>query len=337
MFGNLCSKKSEILLLRHLKVVKSGNCSEKTSEWFTEDAKCSFENSAEKHFAKSQNVFCSKSWNVIKEVSFGIFHSHQNKLLFRYVEGSFDNRAEFSPSKARISFWLISKKDRKCKEFFSKTIFRSKNSSVHEECSFEKTLPKFLRWKSQHLLLISRKDSNYEKCSENVLKGDAKCSFDNNAEKTSQEVQKFLALNPELIKNKIFFHRNLIHYKLIICTNGIRFWQTYQNFSKSSESLMLESQKKHEKFCFNREYFNLKMTLCACRSQFWQPYWIIYSAKSLFFMPKVKNYEKVKKIFANTSFSSKNSSVQIDGSLTNFSKFYPAKVQTFVAQIPKGC
>ena len=177
---------SKFLLLRHLKGARSKNCSEKTSEWYTEDAKCNFDNSAEKHFAKSQNVFCSKSGNVIKKVSFGNFHSHQNKLLFRYVEGSFDNRAEFSPSKARIFFWLNSRKDRKCKEFFSKTNFRSKNSSVHEECSFEKTVPKFLGRLSQHLLFISRKGSKYEKCSENVSEwssGDAKCNFENQCRK----------------------------------------------------------------------------------------------------------------------------------------------------------
>ena len=177
---------SKFLLLRHLKGARSETCSGKTSEWYTEDATCSFGNSAEEHFAKSQNVFCSKSGNVIKKVSFGNFHSHQNKLLFRYVEGSFDNRAEVSPSKARIFFWLMSKKDRKCKEFFSKASFRSKNSSVHKECSFEKTVPKFLGRISQHLLLISRKGSKHEKCSEIVSEWsswDAKCNFETNAEK----------------------------------------------------------------------------------------------------------------------------------------------------------
>ena len=79
-------QKSKYFLLGFLKGGKNENCSEKTSEWYTEDAKCSFDNSAEKHFAKSQNFFCSKSGNVIKKVSFGNFHSHQNKLLFRYVE-----------------------------------------------------------------------------------------------------------------------------------------------------------------------------------------------------------------------------------------------------------
>ena len=95
-------------------------------------------------------------------------------------------------------------------------------------------------------------------------------------------------------KKPFFFDRNLIHYKMIICTKEMRCWQTYQNFSKSSEKLIIESQKKHGKFLSNRQYFNLKMTLCACRIQFWQRYWIFYSAKSLFFMPKVKNYRKVK-------------------------------------------
>ena len=49
-------------------MLKNENYSEKTSEWFTEDAKCSFDNSAEIQFAKCQNVFCSKSGNVIKKV-----------------------------------------------------------------------------------------------------------------------------------------------------------------------------------------------------------------------------------------------------------------------------
>ena len=184
---------SKFLLLRHLKGARSENCSEKTSEWYTEDAKCSFDNSAGKHFAKSQNVFCSKSGNVIKKVSFGNFHFHQNKLLFRYVEGSFDNRAEFSPSKARFFFWLKSKKDRKCKEFFSKTSFRSKNSSVHEECCFEETVSKFLGQISQHLLLITCKSSKHKKCWENVSEwssGDAKCHFETNAENNTPKILK---------------------------------------------------------------------------------------------------------------------------------------------------
>ena len=131
---------SKFLLLRHLKGARSENCSEKTSEWYTEDAKWSFDNSAEKHFAKSQNVFCSKSGNVIKKVSFRNFHSHQNKLLFRYVEGSFDNRAEFSPSKGRNFFWLNSIKDRKCKNFFQRLNFAqnirlyTKNAVLKKQC-----------------------------------------------------------------------------------------------------------------------------------------------------------------------------------------------------------
>ena len=53
-------------------MLKNENYSEKTSEWFTEDAKCSFDNSAEIQFVKCQNVFCSKSGNVIKKsLSFG--------------------------------------------------------------------------------------------------------------------------------------------------------------------------------------------------------------------------------------------------------------------------
>ena len=65
--SNPLLQNSKFLLLRHLKGARSENCSEKTSEWYTEDEKCTFDNSAEKHFAKNQNVFCSKSGNVIKK------------------------------------------------------------------------------------------------------------------------------------------------------------------------------------------------------------------------------------------------------------------------------
>ena len=111
-----------------------------------------------------------------------------------------------------------------CKMIFSSTVFRSIYSSVHEECSFEKTVPRFLRRISQHLLLISRKCSKNKKCWENVWEsstGDAKCNFDNNAEKTLPEVPKISAPTPEIIKNYIF-NRNLSDYEIDKRTRGFR-------------------------------------------------------------------------------------------------------------------
>ena len=111
-------QKSHYLLLRYLKGVKSENRTAKTSEWCTEDAKCSFDNSAEKHFAKIKAFSALNPEMLQKHLSFENFESPQNKLLFPYVEGSLDNHANFSPSKARTFFWLNSKNDRKRKKNF---------------------------------------------------------------------------------------------------------------------------------------------------------------------------------------------------------------------------
>ena len=106
-------------------------------------SKIQFWQQCSKNFAKTQNVFCSKSGNLSNKIlSLGNFLFSQNKLLFTYVEGSVDNRAESSPSKARI-FLIKFQKWQKARKNFSKTNFCSKCSSLQEEFSFEKTVPKF--------------------------------------------------------------------------------------------------------------------------------------------------------------------------------------------------
>ena len=71
-----------------------------------------------KNFAKTQIIFCSKSGNVSKKLLyFGNFLSSQNKLLSTYVEGSVDNRAESSPSKARIFLIKFQKWQKASKNF----------------------------------------------------------------------------------------------------------------------------------------------------------------------------------------------------------------------------
>ena len=119
-------------------------------------------------------------------------------------------------------------------------------------------MKKFLRWNSQHLLLASRKGSKTKKNSEKVSEWSpewARCSFDNNAGKTSPEIPKYSTLTREMIKKIKNLDRKLIHYKMIICTNRMRFQQTCKKFWKNSETSMLESQKNHWKICFNREPF----------------------------------------------------------------------------------
>ena len=132
-------QKSKQLVLWSLKGVTNYNCSKKISEWCTGDAKCSFNNSSEKHFAKSQNVFCSKSGNVLKKIIILREFSFSTKQTIVYIRGrQLDNRAELSPSNVRNFFRLTSKKDRKRKFFFSNTNFHSKHSPVHENALLTK-------------------------------------------------------------------------------------------------------------------------------------------------------------------------------------------------------
>ena len=330
---------SKNLLLRHLKGVEIENCSEKTSEWFTVDAKCSFDNSAEKHSAKSQNVFRSKSGNVIKKVSFGNFPLHQNKLLFRYVEGSFDNRAEFSSSKARIFFWLNSRKDTKCKEFFSKTNFRSKNSSVHEECSFEKTVPKFLGRLSQHLLFISRKGSKYEKCSENVSEwssGDAKCNFENQCRKKYAVSPKNLGPYSGNDLKKPFLTEHWLSTKWSFVQTENNFHKRTRGFRKDLKVWGFNPKKSQETLFFFRVSYPLEMTLSPHRSQFWKPCRTFFPPKMRFNMPKVQKSKKVE-IFVQKPISSRYARCTRRSHFDNCSETFAPKFQIFVAQTPKGC
>ena len=122
-----------------------------------------------KNFAKTQNIFCSKSGNVSKKfLSFGNFLSSQMKLLSTYVEGSVDIRAESSPSKARNFFWLNSKSDKRLEKIFQKLIFAQnvrlykKNSVLRKQCQ------KFMWWICQQFLLTSRKGSKSKDNSEKV-------------------------------------------------------------------------------------------------------------------------------------------------------------------------
>ena len=153
-------------------MLKNENYSEKTSEWFTEDEKCSFDNSAEIQFGKCQNVFCSKSGNVLKKV---------------YLS----------------EIGLNSKSDRKRRKNFQ-VIFLPQNIRLDPKNAVLKTVPKFLKWISKHFEPWCRKRSNYRNCQENKSEwssGDAKCSFENSADHFFLEINNFRTLLGKWLKN----------------------------------------------------------------------------------------------------------------------------------------
>ena len=122
-----------------------------------------------KNFAKIQKSFCSKSEKNIKNIypSGNFFSSKQTIVYIRRRQCGQPCR-KFSV-KSPIFFCSKSKSDRKLKKI-SSTIFSSKCSSAQEEGSFEKRVLIFLRWKSPHLLLTSRKGSKSRKNSEKSIR-----------------------------------------------------------------------------------------------------------------------------------------------------------------------
>ena len=109
----------------------------------------------------------------------------------------------------------------------------------------KKTVPKFLGRVRQHLLLKPRNGSKYKNCSEKITEWssrDAKCSFDNNAEKTSQEVLKLLALHPKRIENINFLTEKWF-------TTNWSFVQMECGFDKRTRSF----RRIHEIGCSNHK------------------------------------------------------------------------------------
>ena len=154
----------------------------------------------------------------------------------------------------------------------------------------KKTVPKFLERVRQHLLLKPRNGSKYKNCSEKITEWssrDAKCSFDNNAEKTSQEVLKFPALNPERIENINFFWQKndslqIDHlYKWNAVLTNVP--EVFEEFRKLDARI---TKKIIKPFVLFESLFSLKVTLCTRRRQFWQRCRNSFSAESAFYYAK---------------------------------------------------
>ena len=171
--------------------------------------------------------------------------------MFTYVEGSLDNQAESFPRKARF-FLLKSKSDRK-RNFCSNTNFCWKCSSVHENCGFEETISKILRWNSKHFPLRCRKGSKNKKCSGNILERSyGELRFWQHCKKISAELLIFSALTSETIKT-YNFDGNLSHCERIIVQKEYGFDKRTRGFRKSLEILGSNPKKSEEILCYSRK------------------------------------------------------------------------------------
>ena len=124
-----------------------------------------------------------------------------------------------------------------------------------------------------------------KKCTENISdwsSGEAKCSFDNNAEKISAEVLRFYSLTSELIKN-IFLTEFRFTIKWSIVQIECGFDKRTRNFRRIRKIWGSKPKKFISKFCFIREPFSLKMSLCTRGSQSWQLCRNFFGQKSVFF------------------------------------------------------
>ena len=158
------------LLLTSRKGSKSKKNSERSIRMVSWIGQMQFWQQCRKNFAKGQNSFCSKSGNNIKS-----FYPSGNffplKTTFVYIRKTqWGQPCRKLSVKSPKFFWLNSKSDKKLKKI-SSTNFCSTCSSVQEESSFEKTVLKFLRWISPHLLLTSQKGSKAKKNSKKYQNG----------------------------------------------------------------------------------------------------------------------------------------------------------------------
>ena len=211
-----------------------------TTKWSFVRSECGFDKPT-RSFRKTRKLWGPNPKKFMK--NFVLFEMlFPSKRPSVQVEVSTDNHAQiFFPPKIR-SLWLKSKSHEKVKTFFAKNRFSSKYSSAHVDGSLTIFLDILLKKTKIFVAQIPKKWWKWKMFKKQIrmVLWRRKMHLDNNAEKTDPEVLKISALTPEVIK-KYKLWQKFDSLQLIICTNRMRFWQTYQKFSKNSESLRLES------------------------------------------------------------------------------------------------